>query len=190
MIGAIFWGILNLFLSTGHAHGQNLPSQIPLVAAKSIPPAPTPAPAPPAAAPAVDPALAAGLAKTQGSTESPDLLSGIIEDYTYIPGNKRDPFLPYETVNMSGVMVGPVFPLQKFEIDQLKLIGIIWDVKNPKAMLLDPQGVGYVVKVNERIGRNNGYIARIRESEVVIIEKLKSNDGTIGYVTKLMKLAN
>jgi len=119
-----------------------------------------------------------------------DLLSGIIEDYTYNPANRRDPFLPYESINSDGSVLGPLFPLQKFDVDQLKLIGIIWDVKSPKAMILDPTGKGYVVKANERVGRHSGYIAKIRENEIVIVEMFKGSNGVSSYVTKFLRLSN
>lgn len=120
-----------------------------------------------------------------------DLLSGVIEDYTYVPTGKRDPFLPYEAANQGyGAALGPVFPLQKFDLDQLKIVGIIWDVRHPKAMIVDPTGKGYVVKVNEKIGRNNGYVARIREGEIVVVESFTNNDGKVSYQTKLIKLSS
>lgn len=122
------------------------------------------------------------------NTESkiPDLLVGIIEDYNYTAAGKRDPFTPFERT--SNTPVGPIWPLQKYDLEQLKLVGIIWEVKIPKAMILDPSGHGYVVTVNERVGRNNGYIARIREGEIVVVENLLGVDGKSNYVTKIMKL--
>ena len=48
---------------------------------------------------------------------------------------------------------------------------------------------GYVVTVNERIGRNKRLrIARIREGEIVVVENIMGSDGKATYVTKLMKL--
>ena len=196
--------------------GQEAALSAPVAPQRAPVPPPAPAPAP-VQAPAVAAALVSPVPSTASSASklplpeiptkpvptstssktiglSPqDILAGIIEDYTYNPASKRDPFLPYESiapVGDGGSMLGPLFPLQRFDIDQLKLVGVIWDVKNPKAMILDPSGTGYVVRVNERIGRNSGYIARIRESELVIVETFKGSDGNVSYTTKLMKLAN
>jgi type IV pilus assembly protein PilP len=127
------------------------------------------------------------LVGSPGESKIPDLLVGIIEDYNYNPAGKRDPFTPFERSNNSTTM-GPIWPLQKYDLEQLKLVGVIWEVKTPKAMILDPSGHGYVVTVNERIGRNNGYIARIREGEIVVVENILGSDGKASYVTKLMKL--
>jgi len=117
----------------------------------------------------------------------PDLLVGIIEDYNYSSSGKRDPFTPFERAS-STTPLGPIWPLQKYDLEQLKLVGVIWEVKTPKAMILDPSGHGYVVTVNERVGRNNGYIARIREGEIVVVENILGVDGKLSYVTKIMKL--
>jgi len=131
---------------------------------------------------------AATTTPSSASSNTPDLLQGIIEDYTYISEGKRDPFLPLSGINDSGTTIGPMFPLQRFDLDQLKLVGIIWDVKNPKAMIMDPNGKSYVVKANERIGRTSGYVARIREGELVIVESFTGNDGKVTYQTRLVKL--
>jgi type IV pilus assembly protein PilP len=163
----------------------------------SPPPGVAPAPQPPTApaAPAANagaaapnsgaPAQNGGAAKTNG--KYPSALADVLEDFNYSPVGKRDPFQPYERP-LAGAMQGPLWPLQRFDLDQLKLVGIIWDVRDPKAMILDPSGKGYVVKVNERIGRNNGYIARIREGEIIVVESATGLDGKLVYTTKLMKL--
>jgi type IV pilus assembly protein PilP len=133
-------------------------------------------------------------AESPASTEvakPSDLLNGIIEDYTYAPQGKRDPFAPFEggEVGADAATLGPLFPLQKYDLDQLKLVGIIWEVKKPKAMVVDPTGNSHVVGINDRIGRNNGYVARIRQGEIVIVESYKEK-GKTNYQTQVMKLAN
>jgi type IV pilus assembly protein PilP len=131
-------------------------------------------------APAQDPKL--------GLSNKKNPLADIIEDYNYSPRDKRDPFQPFEHPKGAGGIVGPLWPLQGFDLDQLHLVGIIWDVRNPKAMITDPTGKGYVVRVNERIGRNNGYIARIREGEIVVVESITNLEGKLNYTTKILKL--
>ncbi len=118
-----------------------------------------------------------------------DLLNGIIEDYVYVPQGKRDPFAPFDFEVTDSNALGPLFPLQKYDLEQLKLVGIIWEVKQPKAMIMDPMGSSHVVKVNDRVGRSNGYVARIREGEIVVIESFKDS-GKISYQTQVMKLGS
>ncbi len=178
--------LLAAWISTqflGRAHSQD-------EGAQAQAPAEVPAQTPPQQIPQQIPQqVPQGTTSPIGMTRGNNPLSGIIEDYTYDPRGKRDPFLPFERPPSSSVLLGPLWPLQRFDLDQLKLVGIIWDVKSPKAMILDPSGKGYVVKVNERIGRNNGYIARIREGEIIIVESVTGVDGKLNYTTKLMKLS-
>jgi len=163
-----------IFSLASRAFSQTQPAQLP------VQPLPTP---PPAAA------------STSSGTPEPaatpaNLLANIIEDYNYDPKGKRDPFEPFSAVPKGAATAeGPMFPLQKFDLSQLKLIGIIWDNHNPKAMILDPNGKGYIIRTNERVGRNNGYVARIREGEIVVVESFTGNDGKTSYQTKLVKLS-
>ena len=186
--------LLKIFLvmaSTGW--GQNIPKVLPQVSGPAAPRAePRVAPVFPAVpqVPKADYGPSSSAVSENQNMKPSDLLSGIIEDYTYNPANRRDPFLPYGSTDTDGNVLGPLFPLQKFDVDQLKLIGIIWDVKDPKAMILDPSGKGYVVKANERVGRHSGYIAKIRENEIVIVEMFKGSNGVSSYVTKFLRLSS
>ncbi len=120
------------------------------------------------------------------------ILQGIFEDYRYEPTGKRDPFLSFTAPKSSEKECGPfedcdTGALQRFDLDQLKLVGIIWDVKTPKAMFIDPSSKTHIVSEQDKIGRNNGYIAEIREGELVVIEKFY-NLGRFTYQTKVLKL--
>lgn len=120
-------------------------------------------------------------------TAPKDLLMGIIERFEYDPADLRDPFTPYNPSKGGAPAQGPVLPLQRFDLEQLKITAIIWDVADPKAMIEDPQGNTNLVRMNERVGRNNGYIAAIREGEVVVVEAF-DNAGNISYKTRIMKV--
>jgi type IV pilus assembly protein PilP len=60
--------------------------------------------------------------------------------------------------------------LERYDLGQLKLVGIVWNLKEPSAMVEDSAGLGYLVKVGTRIGANDGTIKAIRENEVVVEE--------------------
>lgn len=112
-----------------------------------------------------------------------------LEPFLYDPKGRRDPFRPYSESRgpEEGELSGPLLPLQRFDLDQLKLTGIIWDVGDPKAMFVDPKGQIHVVRRDERIGRRNGYIAVIREGEVVVVEALNIN-GDLMYSTRVLRI--
>ncbi len=121
-----------------------------------------------------------------------NLLEGIIEDFNYIPTGKRDPFKPYiEGESLSKVAsrpsLEPMLPLERFKLEELRLVGIIWGGKVPKAMFLDPNDRTHIVRKNERVGRKKGYISVIREGEVVIVIPL-GKPGSINYQTRILKL--
>lgn len=120
------------------------------------------------------------------------LLEGFFEDVGYNPTDRRDPFLPYLTPSQR-LSQGPdviLEPLQKFALIQLKLIGIIWDVGKPKALVQDPAGVSHIIIENTKIGSEMGYVAAIREGEVIVVEQQISSEGKKSFQTKIMKLSS
>lgn len=135
------------------------------------------------------------VANAKASAQKPNrdlgILEGVIEQYEYQGIDKRDPFAPYiSAVKPPGGVtppVGPVTELERFELEQLRLVGIIWGVPKPKALFLDPNQKTYVVFNKTRIGRNSGYVAEIREGEVVVIEAF-NNEGRYSYQPRIIKL--
>jgi type IV pilus assembly protein PilP len=61
-------------------------------------------------------------------------------------------------------------PLERFELGQLKLVAIIWNIKNPTAMVEDATGLGYTVKVGTPIGSNDGQVKKIGPDALLIEE--------------------
>ncbi len=116
-------------------------------------------------------------------------IESFLEPYIYDPKGRRDPFKPYTESRAleEGEMAGPLLPLQQYELDQLKLVGIIWNVNDPKAMFIDPKKQVHIVRRDERIGRKKGYVAVIREGEVVIVEAVDVN-GDLMYSTRVLKI--
>jgi len=89
----------------------------------------------------------------------------------YSSAGKRDPFQPLPLkVQAKRRPRENLSPLERYELGQLKLVGIVWDVKAPRAMVEDAAGLGYVVGVGTPIGPNDGKIKEIKPNEVVIEE--------------------
>lgn len=120
------------------------------------------------------------------------LLEGFFEDISYSPSDRRDPFLPYINPELRLAMSPdiPLEPLQKFALGELKLIGIIWDVGRPKALIAEPTGKSHIIIENSKIGTERGYVAAIREGEVIVVEPLISPEGLKSFQTKILKLSN
>lgn len=87
------------------------------------------------------------------------------------PAVKRDPFRPF-TLNVRAATRRRenIAPLERFELGQLKLVAIIWDIKEPKAMVEDSAGLGYVVKVGTPIGVNDGKVKTINPNGLIVEE--------------------
>lgn len=107
------------------------------------------------------------------------------ETYVYNPLGKRDPFKPFKSTkpapnqqegSTAATPVESLEPLQRWEVERLQIIAILWDVRSPRAMIKDPNGAVYTVVKNSKIGRYDGFVAAIREGEVVVLET-KYDDG-------------
>jgi len=61
-------------------------------------------------------------------------------------------------------------PLQRYEITQLRLVAVIYDTKDPRAVVEDDQGLGYIVHVGTPIGPNGGQVRGIERGRVLITE--------------------
>jgi type IV pilus assembly protein PilP len=90
--------------------------------------------------------------------------------YRYDPYNKPDPFESFMLTDKSGV--NSMNPMQDRDISEFKLKGIIWNIKTPYALMEDPTGKGYMIKIGSKIGRNNGELISISKCEVVVLEKM------------------
>jgi len=108
--------------------------------------------------------------------------------YVYNPIGKRDPFRSFLASGERQSDDVPVTPLQRYEIDQYTLVGIIWGVDRPRALVQDPEGVGHVMEVGTYIGKNWGKVTRITSAEVVVTEEYQNLRGDLVVNDIPMKL--
>lgn len=113
------------------------------------------------------------------------------DSYVYDPTGKRDPFKVFKAVRPvlpdSATRQEILEPLQRWELDRLQVVGILWDVRTPRAMIRDPDGAVFVVTKNSKVGRSEGFVAAIREGEVVVIET-KYDEGKALKEPRIMEL--
>jgi type IV pilus assembly protein PilP len=59
-----------------------------------------------------------------------------------------------------------------YAVDQLQLVGVVTHVAEPRAVLVDPRGKGWIVSVGDLVGRAEGEVSwkvdRIRAREIVL----------------------
>jgi Tfp pilus assembly protein PilP len=113
-----------------------------------------PKPAAPAAAPA---AAAPAFASVDGN-------------FTYDPTGLRDPFRSFEWERDKLAETEVRGPLEEFDVSQLSVVGVVWNVGNARALILDPSGQGFIVSEGARVGKNEGRIIKIDDSVVIVKE--------------------
>lgn len=159
------WLSFVIFLSVWGCSRPELPPAAPPPPPKPAnvaPKAPEPTGSVPNAVPA-DPASAVAAQQAPAPKEDPESL------FQYSPDGRRDPFR--SIITSTKRMVSETLPpLQRKELAELKLIGIVWGGLGYGAIIQTDDGKGYTVRTGTRIGINNGVVRRISTSEVVVEE--------------------
>lgn len=110
--------------------------------------------------------------KKPASLTFPTKAPGPPQPPRYSSAGKRDPFRPL-VLKLRAAASRPrenLSPLERFELGQLKLVAVIWNIKEPRAMVEDSVGLGYIVKVGTPIGPSEGKVKAIKPREIVIEE--------------------
>jgi Tfp pilus assembly protein PilP len=98
----------------------------------------------------------------------------------YDPSGKRDPFVSFirvEERKRAGIDTAALPPLQRYDLGELKFVGVIWMKKGPLGLVEDAEGKGYSVTVGTRIGRSGGVVSRITGKEILVKEEFVGNRG-------------
>jgi type IV pilus assembly protein PilP len=105
------------------------------------------------------------------ASKSPEMdFASVEEDFNY-DMTGRDPFRSFEWEQLQlDILAGEEGPLEQFDVAELSLIGIIWEVDNRRALVKDPSGMSYIVAEGMKIGKNNGLITRIEDNLMVVKE--------------------
>ena len=89
------------------------------------------------------------------------------------PKSERDPFKSFVTMRTgvpSRTAKAPRVktPLQRYSLDQLKVVGIITGGPVRRALLEDDVGKGYVVSMGDAVGSEGGKITSIQKDRIII----------------------
>ncbi len=101
--------------------------------------------------------------------------------------NKKDPFKPFVAVKSEPLNTANALkkakrnslPIHSFDVGQFKLIGVITGGRENRAMVTDPGGKGYVLRVGMFIGKNDGKVVSITSNGVDILEQFRDDNGRI-----------
>jgi type IV pilus assembly protein PilP len=100
---------------------------------------------------------------------------------------KKDPFKPDIIVKAAPAAVAgdlnkalqAGLPIHSFDVSQFRLIGIVTGAKENQAMVVDPNGKGYVLKPGMTIGKNEGRVTAIGVTGVDVVEQFKDDSGRV-----------
>jgi type IV pilus assembly protein PilP len=124
--------------------------------------------------------------KEKNSSSAPD-------DYVYNPKGKIDPFLPWKADVPDSAEPGkqvkkrlPLTPLEKVDLSQLKLVGVIRSASGNKALVEETTGKGYVISKGTYVGLNGGKVTEILKDKVIVEEVV--NYGVSGVSVRKREL--
>jgi type IV pilus assembly protein PilP len=103
------------------------------------------------------------------------------EIYEYNPSGKRDPFRTFLSQGVDPIPTDSFRrgPLQKYDVGQYEIQGIIWGVDRARALVKDPEGEGHVMELGTYVGKNWGKVTSIDECVVVVTEEYQTRDGEL-----------
>lgn len=123
----------------------------------------------------------------------------------YDPKGKIDPFIPLvrdEPVKVSREAEKaegdakaekrkkrvPQTPLEKIELNQLRLRAIILASSGNRALVEESSGKGYILTKGTYIGRNQGIVTKIQKDKVIVEETIENVQGDITTQETELKL--
>src|SRR5207244_1774351 len=90
----------------------------------------------------------------------------------------RDPFQSMAKLLKLSQSRAELPPLQRLELSDAKLIGIVSDASGYYGLIQTPDGKGYTVRVGTLMGTNNGTIKSIAEQRNVVAEPTPAELGS------------
>jgi type IV pilus assembly protein PilP len=68
-------------------------------------------------------------------------------------------------------------PLERLDLDKIKLVAVVWNIPEPKALVEDAGGRGYIITKGTPLGKNKGQVTRISAAGVVVTEPFETSPG-------------
>jgi Tfp pilus assembly protein PilP len=111
------------------------------------------------------------------------------EVYDYDQKGRRDPFVSLVRVakekpkHLRGSK-----PIENFDVDEIKLIAILWDNKQYYALITLPDGKSYTIRKGTTLGLYGGKVEEITKDSVLIREQVKDYRGQMRTKDTILKL--
>lgn len=125
-------------------------------------------------------------------TLKPVKINPLSSNFKYSSEGKIDPFsslFNYQSSKKKKRKRFPMTPLEKVDISQFKLVGVILSAKGNKAIVQEASGKGYVVSRGTYIGVNEGRVVKILKDRVVCEEEVENLFGETEIKSRILKLS-
>lgn len=102
--------------------------------------------------------------------------------FAYRAAGRRDPFRSYlldaSARQRAEHAQRHMEETESYELNQYRLTAVLTGTSQPKAMVEDPTGRAYVVRIGARLGRSGGRITRIDSRGLQVMEESLNPQGT------------
>lgn len=105
----------------------------------------------------------------------------------YDPVRHRDPFRP-PSIGANSAGASSRTPLERYDLGQLKLVGVVWEEGAASAMVEDSAGKGYIVGTGTLIGSSGGVVRSVEPHRILIEENITNFYGEKEPREVVMKL--
>jgi len=116
-------------------------------------------------------------APSPADSAAAEALRRILADETdnavaYHQEGKRDPFRSLVHIAEKTRVPDPSLPpLERVEIREMRLTGVVWSDSGYQALIQVPDGKGYGAEIGTRMGLDGGIVSRITTKDIVIEER-------------------
>jgi len=111
------------------------------------------------------------------------------EIYVYDPKGRRDPFTSLVQVSKQKAQRKQgASPIESYDVDEIKLIAIVWDSNHYYALITLPDTKSYTIRKGMTLGLNNGKVTDITRDSVFIREQIKDYKGQVKSKDTILKL--
>ncbi len=111
------------------------------------------------------------------------------EVYAYDQKGRRDPFMSLVQISKEKPKrVAGRKPIEDFDVDEIKLVAILWDSRQYYALITLPDNKSYTIKKGMTVGLYGGKVEDITKDKVLIREHLKDYRGQPKTKDTILKL--
>ncbi len=111
------------------------------------------------------------------------------EVYAYDQKGRRDPFMSLVQITKEKPKrVAGKKPIENFDVDEIKLVAILWDSRQYYALITLPDNKSYTIRKGMTVGLYGGKVEDITKDTVLIREHLKDYRGQPKTKDTILKL--